>query len=99
MTRVSVYDLQGAADWLRAYEGPDGVIGDNGAGGDERAVELLRVAEWIDAEVARRQREQHEREVARKAGLDPNDPVARRRVRAAMESVEADRRERVEATS
>lgn len=83
-TRVSIYDLQGAADWLRAYEAADGPIGENGACGDERAEELLRVAEWLDAEVARRQREQTERAVAKQAGVDLNDPVSRRQVRAAV---------------
>jgi hypothetical protein len=79
VTRVSVEDLLGAADWLRAYEGPDGPIGEHGACGDERAVELLRVAEWLDAEVTRRHRESQVRTVARaaaeRAGRKPNDPA------------------------
>lgn len=75
MAGVTVEELLGAADWLRAYEGPDGVIGDHGAGGDERAEELLRVAAWLDAEVDRRREAAAVREIARRSGRPL--PVAR----------------------
>lgn len=67
--RVSIEDLLGAADWLRAYEGPAGVIGDHGAAGDERGVELLRVADWIDAEITRRHIDQGARSIAKRSGV------------------------------
>lgn len=69
--RVSIEELLGAADWLRAYEGPAGVIGEHGAAGDERAVELLRVAEWLDAEVDRRRDAAVVREVVARTGATP----------------------------
>jgi hypothetical protein len=83
--RVSVEELLGAADWLRAYEGPDGVIGDHGAGGDERAVELLRVAEWLDAEIERRRSAAVVREVVARTGCSP----ARARAALARRNAEA----------
>lgn len=86
--RVSSYELLGAADWLRAYEGPHGPIGDHGPGDDSRAAELLRVAEWIDAEIARRAHEAQVRDVARqaaeRAGRSPRDPAVVRAARRAL---------------
>jgi hypothetical protein len=79
--RVTVDDLLGAADWLRAYEDDHGrPIGDVDPAEvtDERAIELLRVAEWLDAEVARRRQEQTVRAVAKRSG------VSSRRARAAV---------------
>jgi hypothetical protein len=82
--RVSIEALLGAADWLRAYEIDGGPIGEHGPGDDERAAELLLVAEWLDAEVARRQEAALERTVARRNGVSLSNPVARRQVRAAI---------------
>jgi hypothetical protein len=83
--RVSINDLAGAVDWLRSYENSDGVpIGDGGTGlDDERAVELLRVAEWLDAEIARRQEQQTVRAVAKQAGVSHRQArsAVRRRAR------------------
>lgn len=90
--RVSVEDLLGAADWLRAYEDDLGrPIGDVDPADvtDERAVELLRVAEWLDAEVARRRGSAQERAVARRAGVSLSDPMARRAVRRAVRSAQS----------
>jgi len=84
MARVTINDLEGAVDWLLAYEAADGPIGDNGTAGDDRAEELVRVAEWIKAEIRRRLMAGVERKVARKAGLNLSDPVSRRQVRQAI---------------
>jgi 16S rRNA C1402 (ribose-2'-O) methylase RsmI len=84
--RVTVGALTFAAEWLRAYEDDHGTpIGDlDPRDVPEHAVELLRVAEWIDAEIARRTRGQTERAVAKQHGVDLSDPVSRRQVRAAV---------------
>jgi hypothetical protein len=83
--RVTIEALLGAADWLRAYEIDGGPIGEHGPGDDPRAAELLLVAEWLDAEIARRTRAAQERAVARRSGLSLADPVARRQVRRALD--------------
>lgn len=84
--RVDIEDLLGAADWLRAYEGDSsdgGTIGDEGARGDTRAEELLRVASWIDAEIQRRMVEQTARSIARQNGVSVT--TARRALKRAIE--------------
>lgn len=77
--RVTADELAGAADWIRAYEIDGGPIGEHGPGDDPRAAELLRVAEWLDAEVARRQDDALTRRVMREHNVSRT--VARRAIR------------------
>jgi hypothetical protein len=63
--RVSKLDLEYAADWLRAYE-----VGDD-ASDIERNEAQLRVAEWLEAEIHRREESAAIRDAAKQYRKTP----------------------------
>ena len=68
--RVTTEDLTWAAGWMLAYEGDDGVPAEHAEDStDPFVLRCRRVAAWMDAEVARREREAAVRTVVRQAGL------------------------------
>lgn len=80
--RVSVDDLEFAADWLRTYEGGPG---------DENTERAVRVAAWLEAEFTRRKRAAVERqvirEVAARTGRSSTDPAVRDAARRVLSTV------------
>lgn len=59
MPKVSINDLLRAEDWLRGYEPAP----------DEDGSDMIRVAEWIEAEIKRRHDAANVREIAKQAGV------------------------------
>ena len=58
--RVTLDDLYAAREWLNAYEAEDGTGERNPeegpyTGTDETAARMYRVADWLEAEIARRE--------------------------------------------
>lgn len=68
MAKVSIDDLTRAEDWLRSYEPAP----------DEDCSGLMRVADWIKAEILRREDAESIRTIAKQAG------VSSAKVRAAL---------------
>lgn len=62
MPRVTTDQLEKAAEWLRAYEP---------APMEDQGDACARVAEWIEAELARRAQEAAVRRIVRRTGASP----------------------------
>jgi hypothetical protein len=77
---VSMADLAFAADWCaNGYEGhPDGSDQDN-------VDALARVAEWMRAEIRRREVDQVARQLATGSGRPASDPAVREKARQLVE--------------
>lgn len=84
-TTVNVLDLAFAAEWLRAYEGEQGITVEENPDQDEQTQALARVAAWLDAEVTRRKDKVVSRAVAKRVGLKPTDPRVKDVVRRGRE--------------
>jgi hypothetical protein len=71
MPKVSINDLLRAEDWLRGYEPAP----------EEDGSDMIRVADWIKAEIQRREAAADIRGVAKQAGVRPAE------VRAALKRI------------
>lgn len=89
--RVTTDDLRLARDWLNSYN--DGEAHDMTPGGedtiDTAAVTMFKVAEWLQAEINRRDDEEHARKVRSEIRARTGRTLPLRNVKAAIRKVQA----------